>query len=97
MQVIGNEVANAWTFSNQTITSTGAVFTGPADPTACGHNGGGIQGCQTWIGSLGLRQDVLYHPDGHFWSLQWAETGIFLALAGLLAGLCFWWIRRRLS
>ena len=41
MQVIGTEVADAWTLSNRTITSTGAVFTGPADPTACGRNGGG--------------------------------------------------------
>ncbi|MBV1854317.1 ABC transporter permease subunit [Catellatospora tritici] len=97
MQVIGGEVANAWTFSNQTLTTSGAVFTGPADPTACGRNGGGIQGCQTWIGSLGLRQDVFYHPDSHFWALQWAETGVFLALSAMLAGLCFWWIRRRLT
>jgi ABC-type transport system involved in multi-copper enzyme maturation permease subunit len=97
MQVIGKEVANAWTFSNQTLTTSGAVFTGPADPTACGRDSGGIKGCQTWIGSLGLRQDILYHPDSHFWALQWAETGIFLGLSALLAGLCFWWIRRRLS
>jgi hypothetical protein len=29
-------------------------------------------------------------------ALQWAETGIFVALALVLAGFCCWWIRRRL-
>ncbi|MGH3927492.1 MAG: hypothetical protein ACRDTT_32295, partial [Pseudonocardiaceae bacterium] len=33
----------------------------------------------------------------HFWSLQWAETGILLAVAVLHAGFCFWWTRRRLT
>jgi hypothetical protein len=32
-----------------------------------------------------------------FWALQWAETGVFLAAAFVLAGFCFWSIRRRLS
>jgi Family of unknown function (DUF6444) len=30
-----------------------------------------------------------------FWALQWTETGIFLAAALVLAGFCFWSIRRR--
>ena len=28
---------------------------------------------------------------------QWYETAIFLAAAPALAGLCFWWVRRRLT
>ena len=35
--------------------------------------------------------------EEHFWPLQFAETGIFLAAAVLLAGFCFWWTRRRLT
>ena len=31
-----------------------------------------------------------------YWPLQWAEMSIFLALALVLAGFCFWWVRRRL-
>ncbi|MEU2616214.1 hypothetical protein ABZ570_32315 [Micromonospora sp. NPDC007271] len=42
-----------------------------------------------------LHQTVTYHPASHYWLLQWMETGIFLVLAGALAGTCFWWIRRR--
>jgi hypothetical protein len=29
--------------------------------------------------------------------MQWIETGIYAALALGLTGLCFWWVRRRLS
>ncbi|PZG08587.1 hypothetical protein C1I95_29860 [Micromonospora craterilacus] len=42
-----------------------------------------------------LHQTVTYHPASHYWPLQWMETGIFLVLAGALAGTCLWWIRRR--
>ncbi|MEV8517839.1 ABC transporter permease subunit [Dactylosporangium sp. NPDC051484] len=42
-----------------------------------------------------LHETVTYHPASHYWPLQWVETGIFLVLAGSLAGTCFWWIRRR--
>lgn len=37
---------------------------------------------------------VRYEPASDFWPLQWYETGIYVALAGVLAGLCFWRIRR---
>ncbi|HEV2640653.1 MAG TPA: ABC transporter permease subunit [Actinocrinis sp.] len=42
-----------------------------------------------------LHEAVSYQPASHYWPLQWYETGMFLALAGLLSGSCFWWIRRR--
>jgi hypothetical protein len=97
MTVIGSDnLPDAWVLSNQTITSTGQVFTGPADPQYCGPNAG-FDKCQEWVGSLGLRQDLTYHPANHFWPLQWTETGIFIGLAVLLVGFCFWWIRRRIS
>ncbi|ROT31948.1 hypothetical protein [Micromonospora sp. HM5-17] len=94
VDVRGGDVANAWTVSNQTITPGGEVFHGPVDPNFCGPGGGGPERCHAWLGTLGLRQEVVYHPDSQFWTLQWIETGIFLALAALLAGFCFWWIRR---
>ena len=37
-----------------------------------------------------------YHPSGRYWPLQWLELGIYVGAAALLAGLCIWWVRRRL-
>jgi ABC-type transport system involved in multi-copper enzyme maturation permease subunit len=47
------------------------------------------------VASYDLHEDVTYQPAGHYWPLQWYETGIFLTLAAFLSGSCFWWIRRR--
>ena len=88
-------VPGAWVLSNDTITATGEPFVGPADPTKCGR-AASPRVCTEWLGSLGLRQDVRYHPAEQFWTLQWAEAGLFAALAVLLAGFCVWWVRRRL-
>jgi hypothetical protein len=53
--------------------------------------------CFAKIGQLGYRQQVTYQPAGRFWAFQWYETTIFVVLAVALAGVCFWWIRRRPS
>jgi ABC-type transport system involved in multi-copper enzyme maturation permease subunit len=54
------------------------------------------------LGSIGtcleksdLHETVTYQPASHYWPLQWLESAIFVAIAALLSGLCFWWIRRR--
>jgi hypothetical protein len=97
MEVVsGVHLAGAWVLTNTTITSTGHVFTGPASQQYCGDNQG-ADACMNWLGTLGLREDLTYQPASHFWPLQFTETGIFLAVALLLAGFCFWWIRHRLT
>ncbi|SNQ47386.1 conserved membrane hypothetical protein [Frankia canadensis] len=50
--------------------------------------------CFAAIAQRGWQQKVTYHPDSHYWPLQGAETGLYLALTTLLAALCFWRIRR---
>ena len=84
----------AWVLSNQSITASGHVFTGPATQ-ACLSTTASLQACQNSLGQLHLRQLVTYQPASRYWAFQGYETAIFLALALALAGVCFWWIRRR--
>jgi hypothetical protein len=86
----------AWILSNETITTAGKVFTGPANTAACNRDGSPKE-CFDWLATLHLRQSLTYQPASRFWDLQWRETGIFLALAALLAGFGVWWVRRRLT
>ena len=64
---------------------TGPIEASPVDP------------CLDRLASEGYIQRVVYHPAGSFWTIQWAETALYLALSGLLAGFCIWWTRNRLS
>jgi ABC-type transport system involved in multi-copper enzyme maturation permease subunit len=45
----------------------------------------------------GIREAITYQPASHYWPFQWIETGIFLALALALAGVCFWRLGRQRS
>jgi hypothetical protein len=47
------------------------------------------------VASHGIRVAESYQPASHYWPLQWSETGVFLALALILAGYCFWRLNRR--
>jgi hypothetical protein len=97
MRVVSSVVPDgAWVLKNDSITTAGQVFSGPANPQACGENAG-PRACLDWLGTLGLRQDLVYQPANHFWPLQWIESGIFVALAAALFGFCFWWTQRRLA
>jgi hypothetical protein len=64
---------------------------GPGSPVS---RSGALQAC---VSKLGVHQQLVYQPISRFWAFQWYETGIFLAAAALLAGFCFWWVRRRLT
>jgi ABC-2 family transporter protein len=63
----------------------------PADPRA------GLSSCLAAIKRLGYRQRVTYQPASRFWSFQAYETAIFIGLAALLGGFCFWWLRHRVG
>jgi hypothetical protein len=94
MEVVsGATPSGVWVLTNNTITPTGQIFTGPANPQFCGPDQG-PRACMNWVSSLGLRQDLTYQPASHFWPLQWTESGIFVVAAVLLVGFCFLWIRR---
>jgi hypothetical protein len=64
-----------------------------------GTNGPGPQAFQDCVAKVAAKyhEVVTYQPASRFWAFQGIETAVFVVLALLLAGLCFWWVRHRLS
>ncbi|SEH01462.1 hypothetical protein SAMN05444920_120166 [Nonomuraea solani] len=98
--------AGAWVLSSRLVEPSGRVLddtdqffvkvsttSGPCSPAQAGRG----DSCMAEINRLGYRQQAIYHPLERFWPFQWIETGIYALLSLVLTGLCFWWIRRRLS
>jgi hypothetical protein len=91
----------AWILSSQALARAGQpVSTIPSacnnPPAAPGEKGGSsaITPAQC-MQKLGYREAISYLPTSRYWSLQWIETGIFLALALALAWFSFWRLGRR--
>ena len=38
---------------------------------------------------------VTYQPAGRYWTFQWLEAGVFVALALMAAAGCYWWVTKR--
>jgi hypothetical protein len=52
---------------------------------------------QQCMQASGYRSNYLsYQPADRFWTFQWIETGIYLAISALAIGATFWLVRRRL-
>ncbi|WP_460068054.1 ABC transporter permease subunit [Streptomyces sp. YKOK-I1] len=85
----------AWITGQETLDAAGhPVTTLPSSVTSC-RPPTSLQDCLGTMLDLHYRQSITYQPAGHFWRLQWAETGLYLALALALAALCVHWVRRR--
>ena len=78
----------------------------PASSTGAGanhvrvsSNGPGPQAFQNCVAKVAAKyhEVVTYQPAGRFWAFQGLETALFVILALLLAGFCFWWVRHRIS
>jgi ABC-type transport system involved in multi-copper enzyme maturation permease subunit len=97
----------AWVISSGFVTAAGQpVGTVPAAcesaiPTAIPARGsrhpGGSAVLEKCLASNGIRVTESYQPVSNYWPLQWAETGMFLALALALAWYCMWRLNRRRS
>jgi hypothetical protein len=48
----------------------------------------------TYLHEQGIRRYALYHPSDRFWTFQYIETAIFVALGAVLIGYVVWRIRR---
>jgi hypothetical protein len=55
-----------------------------------------LHDCVVKVGAT-YHEVVTYQPANRYWAFQWYETAIFLGLAVILVGFCFWWVRYRLS
>jgi hypothetical protein len=47
--------------------------------------------------SARFHEVITYQPANRYWALQGLETAIFIVVGLVLVGLCFWWVRHRLS
>jgi hypothetical protein len=84
----------AWILSGQVIDISGHPAQVPAIPACLGTNSAA---CAASLARLHLRELISYEPASRFWTFQWVETGIFVALALALAATCIWWLVRRIA
>jgi hypothetical protein len=99
-----------WVLTNRTVDASGRAVDAlpswfpqclpppaPGGPARTTTGKSSLATCLDRLAGEGYRQQLVYQPADRFWSLQWAETGLFAVLSGLLAWFSLWWVRRRLS
>lgn len=98
----------AWVLSSHLLDPSGHVvgsddaeavvpMSTTSGPCAPAPRADGMRACLAEINRQGYRQQATYHPFDRFWPFQWIEIGIYALLTFGLTGLCFQWVRRRLS
>ncbi|GAB2767454.1 ABC transporter permease subunit [Streptomyces bullii] len=78
-------------------TLSGAKFNTCLDNPPKTGAGGTFGDTAVCLAKHDLHVDVLYHPNSRYWAFQWLETGVYLALSGILTAFGLWRIRRRVS
>jgi ABC-type transport system involved in multi-copper enzyme maturation permease subunit len=102
------EVSGVWMLGNETVDPSGNATGIPAAVNDCmpqlprtaesvPPDINVVKACLAQLDALGYKQRLTFQPGDRFWPLQWIESGIFLALAGLLTWFSFRWTRHRLS
>jgi hypothetical protein len=80
----------AWVFSAQVVNKAGhPVSGGFLDHGPC------LQSRAAPACTARLRESLVYQPVSRYWTFQWYEMAIFIGLALVLGGLCYWWVRSR--
>jgi hypothetical protein len=97
---LSSPTSGAWVLSTKTADAAGhVVSSGTVDNALAGACNLGRQSTGDELAAcarrLGFHDVVRMQPGSRFWALQGWETAIFVALAVVLAGTCFWWIRHR--
>ena len=73
--------AGDWLVSDNTVNAAGHVV----NNITCNE---ATQRC-----AAQYREILAYQPSSRYWTFQIYETAIFVGLALILAGFCFWWLR----
>ena len=106
-------IHNAWTISSAIVDHTGRVTTTralaalilkacpkiAAPPSAGGSGQPDPAAFQDCVNKLATKFHlaVTYQPASRYWSIQWLELAVYVALALILAAVCFRTLRHRLS
>jgi len=64
----------------------------PSGATRAPASAGNFNDCISHL-STQFHLAVTFQPASRYWDFQWYETAIFLGLALILVGFCFWWIK----
>ncbi len=95
----GVSIPDAWIYSVKIADNAGHAPAASFLNRACPLGNYGPLNPRDCSARLAARfhQLVTFQPASRYWPLQWYELAIFLGLAAVLGGLCFWWIRRPVS
>jgi len=79
--------SGSWTLSEHLVDGAGHSLSGQLSmPAACAPGVNGKAAAFECLSRLGYHRVFTYHSPGQYWSFQWIEAGLFLALtAGLVA------------
>lgn len=87
---VGVNIPGAWVLSTSQATNSAGHLVNRSIQ-ACSY----VKSFDGCIAKLKLHVLVTYQPANRFWAFQWYETAIFVGVSVLLAGFCFWRIRRQ--
>ena len=83
-------------FVHQNCPTIGLPPSAPAGHATIGPGPGSaaVEACRTQASSA-FHLVVRYLPADRYWTLQWLELGVYVALALVAAVGCWWWVTRR--
>lgn len=87
----------AWLLSSRAVNAAGQPVS--TTPAACVTHTDqtGTPDFLACLASHDIRETITYQPASRYWSFQWTETAIYLALTLALTGYCFVRLSRRRS
>ena len=101
-------IPNGWIYSSRIVDNAGRPLSSQVLKSDCpllGPPAGRSQstGVQRLLHDCVVKVSTTYHgvaayqPGSRYWFFQWFEAAILLGAGLVLAGICFWWVRRRVT